>query len=132
MCVCTQAHFLSLQRLMIIFDCLWLQIHKAEAAGESGRQDSCEKVRLQPRRRPLSATVSHFQLLHRLHSASPTSSFPSCPLSLFHFPPGVESAVKATCSLLTLSPCLSAFSRCSRTRREWRRLWSSVASSLTG
>lgn len=45
-----------------------------------------------------SATFSHFQLLHWLQSSSPTSAFPSCPLSLFHFPPAVEPAVKATCS----------------------------------
>lgn len=51
--------------------CLWPQVHKAEAAGESGRQDSREKVRLR------SLVVSHFRPL----SAS-AQTVPRLPLLL--------------------------------------------------
>lgn len=85
-----------------LLPCL-LQIYKVKAAGESGWEDSREKVR--------NSHINLFLASVQTPAPSSTSSFPSCPLSLFHFPSYVKSILKiSACCWFWVSPNSLSFS----------------------
>lgn len=96
-CVCVLWTWQDLGWLFLhicLFPCL-LQIYKVKAAGESGWEDSREKVR-NSHNNPFPTSV-------QTPGPSSTSSFLSCPLSLFHFPSYVKCILQDICLLLILS-----------------------------